>query len=258
MEHWEKKANGWVFISHSSEDYEAVKIVRNYLEENGFSALMFYLKSFEGADDKKIKLAEDLIKWEIEARNIFVLCNSHHASKSPWVQNEIKYVKKFPEKIYKEIDIEKLKYEKCTQLSKLDKLMVKATLFFSYSYLDKEIIDKISYSLSSNGFKVWIDSNDLKAGDNFAKQINNAILEASKTGTILIFLSKNSLASEWMNKEIEMIVSLNAYFIPIIIDKDVDIFDFRILMSRQFLDITKGSFEKNMKKLLNALKMLVI
>ena len=45
--HWEKKANGWVFISHSSKDYEEVKIVRNYLEESGFSALMFYLKSLE-------------------------------------------------------------------------------------------------------------------------------------------------------------------------------------------------------------------
>ena len=116
MEHWEKKANGWVFISHSSKDYEDVKIVRNYLEDNGFSALMFYLKSLEGTSSKKMKLAQDLIKWEIEARNIFVLCNSHHASKSSWVQDEVKYVKKFPTKIYKEIDMKKLRYEKCTQL----------------------------------------------------------------------------------------------------------------------------------------------
>jgi hypothetical protein len=47
MKHWEKKANGWVFLSHASNDYEDVKIIRNYLEENGFSALMFYLKCLE-------------------------------------------------------------------------------------------------------------------------------------------------------------------------------------------------------------------
>ena len=36
MKHWEKKASGWVFLSHASDDYEDVKVVRNYLEENGF------------------------------------------------------------------------------------------------------------------------------------------------------------------------------------------------------------------------------
>ena len=51
MKHWEEKAKGWVFLSHSSNDYENVKIVRDYLEENGFSALMFYLKCLE--KDKK-------------------------------------------------------------------------------------------------------------------------------------------------------------------------------------------------------------
>ena len=34
---WRLKAKGWVFISHSSKDYESVRIVRNYLEENGLS-----------------------------------------------------------------------------------------------------------------------------------------------------------------------------------------------------------------------------
>lgn len=112
MNHWKNKSKGWIFISHSSQDYEDVKIVRNYLEESGFSALMFYLKSLE--DPMKSKLTQKLIDWEIEARNIFVLCNSKNAKKSTWVQDEIKYVKSFPEKIYVEIDIEKLKYGKCT------------------------------------------------------------------------------------------------------------------------------------------------
>ena len=71
MKHWEEKAKGWVFLSHSSNDYENVKIVRDYLEENGFSALMFYLKCLE--KDKK-HLRKELIESEISERNIFVLC----------------------------------------------------------------------------------------------------------------------------------------------------------------------------------------
>lgn len=48
---WEKKTNGWVFLSHSFQDYEEVKIIRNYLEENNFNALIFFLKCFD--DDRK-------------------------------------------------------------------------------------------------------------------------------------------------------------------------------------------------------------
>jgi len=54
MLHPEKRTNGWVFLSHSSQDYEDIKIVRNYLEESGFSALMFYLKSLENPKKRKL------------------------------------------------------------------------------------------------------------------------------------------------------------------------------------------------------------
>lgn len=257
MEHWEKKANGWVFISHSSKDYEDVKIVRNYLEENGFSALMFYLKSLEGTSSEKMKLAQELIKWEIEARNIFVLCNSISAKKSKWVQDEINYIKSFPEKNYIELDIEKLTYEKCTQLSKLDRLMIRATLFFSYSYRDKEIVHKIRNYLTSSGFRTWIDSNDLKAGDNLAKKINSAIREASRMGIILVFLSEHSLESSWVQQEFKSAINLNAPIIPIIIDKNLNI---ELLSSElitlQVLDISRGDFNDNMQKLLQAIKRL--
>ena len=135
--------------------------------------------------------------------------------------------------------------------------MVKATLFFSYSYLDKAIVDKISYFLASNGFKIWIDSNNLEAGDDFVKKTNDAIIEASKTGTILIFLSQNSVGSEWVHAEIQMILNLQTLFIPIIIDENVNISDFPQLMNRYFLDISKGNFERNMEKLLNRIKRLI-
>ncbi len=250
---WRLKAKGWVFISHSSKDYENVKIVRNYLEENGFSALMFYLKSLE--DTKKSKLTQQLIKWEIEERNIFVLCNGKEAKKSPWVQEEIEYVKSFPEKIYVEIDIDKLKYEKCTQLSKLDKLMQRATLFFSYSYEDKHIVDKIEKYLSQNGFQIWNAYKDLSPTDNLQKSLKNAIEKVSKEGVIVVFLSKNSFASKWIKTEIDMAYSLNAKILPIIID-DINIFEYPILSKIQALKLNINDFEKKKIDLLLALRRL--
>ena len=208
MKHWEKKANGWVLLSRSSQDYEDVKIVRNYLEENGFSAIMFYLKCLE--DEDKRDKAEQLIKWEIESRNIFVFCNSKSAKLSSWVQDEIKHVKKFPEKIYKEIDIDKLKYQKCTQLSKLDDLMNKATLFFSYSMEDEKVVTKVYDYLLPFGFKIWIDSKSIQAGDSISDKIMEGLKEASQSGVVLVFISKKYLETKWALAQIQMAIALDA------------------------------------------------
>jgi len=255
MTSWKNISKGWVFISHSSQDYEDVKIVRNYLEESGFSALMFYLKSLE--DPKKSILTQKLINWEIEARNIFVLCNSKNAKKSKWVQDEIKYVKSFPDKIYVEIDIDKLKYEKCTQLSKLDRLIFRSKLFFSYSFADKEIVDRVYRFLSSKGFEIWFDSDSLNISDNFSTVIENVIKDVGKKGIILVFLSKNSINSKWMWEEVNLAIELNAFILPIIID-EIDVSQIKILQNRAFLDLTKGNFKKNMQKLLLIIKNLYL
>jgi len=255
MLHPEKRANGWVFLSHSSQDYEDIKIVRNYLEESGFSALMFYLKSLE--NPKKRKLTQQLIKWEIEARNIFVLCNSKSAKKSKWVKEEQDYVKSFPEKIYVEIDIDRLKYEKCTQLSKLDNLIKRATLFFSYSSKDKEFVIKFYDYLKSEGFKIWMDYQDLKIGDNLFETINKALIEAIENGYVLLFISKNYLESQWCKAELETAINLQmkkeASILPIIIDENLDISDLNIIRNTMPFNIYTQDFEIKKRELLKAL-----
>ena len=249
MNHWKNKSKGWIFISHSSQDYEDVKIVRNYLEDSGFSALMFYLKSLE--NPKKSKLTQKLINWEIEARNIFVLCNSKNAKKSTWVQDKIKYVKSFPEKIYVEIDIEKLKYEKCTQLSKL---MRKTRLFLSYCHADSEIVSRVTNFLASNGFDIWNPRFSLEATDNFATDIKSIITDISKQGISLVFISKNSINSKWVEFEINMLLEQQAEIVPILLD-DIPIYQINPTLSNmRILNIAIGNFEENMQNLLMVIK----
>ncbi len=255
MKHWEKRANGWVFLSHSSDDYEEVKVVRNYLEENGFSALMFYLKCFE--DKSKISMAQKLIKWEIESRNIFVLCKSKSADSSSWVQLEVDYVKTFPEKIFREIYMDRLKYEKCTELSQLDNLMNQSTLFFTYSRSpkDKKFVEKVSESLASLGFKIFSDYKSIRAGEKIAGTINDAIEEVSKSGIVLMFLSKNCLKSNWFWLEKGIALDSDSMIIPIIID-DVNIAKFPAFRDQKYLDMSEGDFQENIKKLLQRIKSL--
>lgn len=247
-EHWEKKANGWVFLSHSSNDYEDVKVIRNYLEENGFSAIMFYLKSLD--DDSRKHLIEPLLQWEIEERNIFVSCNSESAQKSKWFLWEKSLAKSLPNKIYREIDMDRLKYERCTQLSKLDSLIKQATLFFLYSHKDNDKVNEVYDYLESIGFRTFKDTRNIKVGDNFEEKINKAITSTINKGAVLIFLSKNAIKSKWFWKEKSMALNQNAFIIPILLDK-TPLWKFPAFRNMTPIDISNGFVEDKKKELLN-------
>ncbi len=45
------KPGTWIFVSHSSEDMKAVRVVRNYLEEKGASPLLFHLMALTTAEE---------------------------------------------------------------------------------------------------------------------------------------------------------------------------------------------------------------
>ena len=77
----------WVFLSHSNKDFEKVRVVRNLLEEQSYKPIMFFLKALN--DDDEI---DSLIKREIDARQLFILCDSDNARKSKWVNEEVKYI----------------------------------------------------------------------------------------------------------------------------------------------------------------------
>lgn len=70
----------FVFLSHSHHDYEKVRVVRDLLENEGFRPLMFFLKCLE--KDEYKELTKILIKWEIDNRKRFILCDSENAKES--------------------------------------------------------------------------------------------------------------------------------------------------------------------------------
>lgn len=73
-------------------------------------------------------------------------------------------------------------------------------IFISYSRNDHECAYKIQRQLEAQGFKIWIDKNDIKAGAPFPMEILKAIAEAT---VVLVVWSKNASASQFVNKEIE-------------------------------------------------------
>ena len=256
---WKKAISGWVFLSHSSFDIEKVKIIRNYLEEYQFNAIMFFLKCFENGEDNK-KEIEKLLKCEIKSRNIFIFCQSENSKKSKWVNWEREIAKK-EDKIYLEIDVEKLDYQKCIELSKIDLLIRYSTLYFIYYSSKKEIIEELEKKLE--GFKILKNSENLKK-EKEIKKVKQAIAETKNKGFVILFVSEDSKKKKefWTEKQIAL--DKDVRIIVVLMD-DITIEDFPALkkykyfiygkntnvekLSNQIYSYIKNEFEKELESL---------
>ena len=95
----------YIFVSHSSLDWERVRIVRNFLEEKSFYPLLFHLKCIESTGEDLILLKE-LLHREIMSRTRFLYCDSDNARNSDYVQWEVKEAKDCSIPIIKTINID--------------------------------------------------------------------------------------------------------------------------------------------------------
>ncbi len=71
-------------------------------------------------------------------------------------------------------------------------------IFISHSSKDKPFARKLKRYLENAGYDTWMDESDIKTGENFVKEIIDG-LESSHL--MILLLSPNSMASEWVEKE---------------------------------------------------------
>jgi hypothetical protein len=72
--------------------------------------------------------------------------------------------------------------------------------FISYSSKDQKFTDRLYSDLQNKGVRCWLASEDLKAGEKIRPSIDEAIRLHDK---LLLVLSKHSVASEWVEQEVE-------------------------------------------------------
>jgi hypothetical protein len=73
--------------------------------------------------------------------------------------------------------------------------------FISYSSQDQHFVEILYRDLRKAGVLCWFASEDLKAGDKFPAEITEAVQSREK---LLIVLSKSSLKSDWVSKEVNL------------------------------------------------------
>jgi len=198
---------GYVFISHSHQDIEKVRKIRNAMEEQRFEPLCFYLRCL--TDDDEV---EGLIKREIDAREVFVYLDSENARNSKWVQKELEYIQTISGKTVRTIDLDKYSTDDIS-----NRIMDSMRVFMSYSNYDKDIVSKFRDILIERNLKVFSNF-DLSCGQNWSSSILNELEQAAKHGCVILFVSKHSIDSKYVEEELYTASELEAMIIPIFID----------------------------------------
>jgi hypothetical protein len=74
------------------------------------------------------------------------------------------------------------------------------TIFISYTRTDAEFVDKLHPRLQKDGARIWRDTYDAVAGP-IQPQVSRVI---QTSDTVVVVLSKNSIASDWVENELEL------------------------------------------------------
>lgn len=123
------------------------------------------------------------------------------------------------------------------------------TVFISYNHNDGEFAERLALELVRRDIKVWKDSWRIGVGDSLIQKVQDG-LEGARF--FCIIFSKNSLASEWVKREITAgllreIESLKVMILPVVID---DCKLPLLIRDKLYADF-RGDFDVGLKKLLS-------
>lgn len=202
-----QRNDGWLFLSHSTKDFELVRQIRNTLEDHGFRPITFFLKCL--TDEEEL---DSLIYREIAARRWFVYIDSENSRRSKKVNEELDYATELGKKIYT---------VKTNQdyLPQLREIMRRATVYLSYSHRDRALAQKIRRKLVDNDFQVWADDG-LDAGMDWVSNLTDRIREACVDGFIIPIITANFLESRHCAEELYYTLQQNGMVLPIYFGMD--------------------------------------
>ena len=127
-----------------------------------------------------------------------------------------------------------------------------AQVFTSYSRRDKETVDQIVGVIEGTGIDVWLDREDIKAGNMWRVQIVEAI---DTCAAFLLMLSPNSAASDNVRKEIDLAEGSERPIFAVMLQPVKLPADIRYqLAGLQLIDVQKLGFDAAVARLIEDLK----
>ena len=201
-----KSKGGFIFISHSHNDIDKVRKIRNDLEKEGFEPLCFYLKCMEDADE-----LASLIQREIDAREWFVFVDSENARSSKWVNMERAYISSKDSKKILTIPLD----DEDAIGKVVEKITHNLRVFISHSNSDYPIADRIRNKMEQKDYLVYAPTINNKYSLNYMDIQFNAVKEASQEGCVLALISKHNKLDGFVQWEVDLALRDNGTVIPV-------------------------------------------
>jgi hypothetical protein len=130
--------------------------------------------------------------------------------------------------------------------------MAEPYVFISYSRRDSAFVRRLADSLRASGVQSWTDVENIAAGADWRKEIEKGLVNAS----VLIYVaSKNSVASEWMDTELQAFLRARQRVLPIVVDDEGASHLPLPLREFQWADF-RGEYDIAFRKLLEGLQFL--
>ena len=125
-------------------------------------------------------------------------------------------------------------------------------IFISYSRRDTAIVEKFVTALTQAGLKIWIDREDILAGNSWRLQIVEAI---DTCDAFVLMLSGNSAISTNVHKEVILAQDSGRAIFVVMLEPVKPPAEIRYqLAGLQFIDVQALGFDKSSAQLLSALK----
>lgn len=125
-------------------------------------------------------------------------------------------------------------------------------IFLSHSSLDKSTVISVALDLEKRGLSPWLDAFDILPGESIVSKINEGITTCD---FVLLFLSENSIKSNWVLKEWETMLwdEINSGTVKIIPVKLDNCEVPKILQTKKYIDFSKG-YNEGLFEIITAIK----
>ena len=127
------------------------------------------------------------------------------------------------------------------------------SIFLSHNTNDKAFVRKLALDLECHGVRVWLDEAELKIGDSLIEKIRDGI---DSVDYVAVILSPNSIKSRWVQKEIDVAMTLEINgqkikILPLMLER-CELPGF--LLGKFYADFTEQQkYEYSFKQLINTL-----
>ena len=124
------------------------------------------------------------------------------------------------------------------------------TVFVSYSHEDEEFAQKLITDLNAVGHSCWIDSSEIKGGDEWIQTISDGIINSY---AFVPIISLRALQSSWVRKEILWAIRKQKRILPVLLEDVMDDTRYFPLVDYQIVNLFENEYSTQISRLVAGL-----